>query len=581
MHPAPPAVAARLAAASGLLAALIVGWVSRVRPLTPFAPGELDLVLAARAVAAGSPLPLWAGAVHPDEVGTWIEAWLLGGLLALGIPDAAALDLTGALHAAVFVGSFAGLAARLAGPGAGRRTAALLLVAMPSLITAFTRTTGTTAEAAGIEGLGLLGLLEARRRGRGAALLGALLGLGAVYSRHVAWLLLVAALAGPTTRWASRLRWAAVVGGSAAIVLALGELVRGAGGAETGLTVLATSPATLLGSLGLDDLAGLLAHLPFAAAHAPGAAGPLVWLHVPAVGLGLIALLAAAAGRGEGRWIALYAAGCGGAMLLAGDLVGWPAGYRYALNAAGPTLVLVGAMARWRRPIMACCGLWCVSSLLILPGAGRPELDRAAAAFFAGQHRVHVSTRRPVHAHAALLWPLLRSDEIGPFAQGYGLHLGREFAPVSRAAADAATRAPSTWVGAADALSPAVGVGLLRGVGLALGEDGRLDEEDRRLLAAAGDRDAVWAGIGGAVGERGTPLGGGCDGLAPVPFAQGVHETAAAGVLAAALLPTDCRPDVVAAAAAVARGLPRRWFALDRPLRYGGPVRPSPPEPLP
>ena len=65
-------------------------------------PGEFDLLLTARALASFDFLPLWAGSVHPDAIGTYLGAYEVAAFLLLGLGSTAALKVCGILH---FAGS--------------------------------------------------------------------------------------------------------------------------------------------------------------------------------------------------------------------------------------------------------------------------------------------------------------------------------------------------------------------------------------------------------------------------------------------------------------------------------------------
>lgn len=584
--------ALRQGAILGALAGAVLLAFTLPQTLRPFAPGELDLVLAARSAAAGVVLPLWAGSVHPEATGSWMASMLLAGPLALGLSDLWALRLAGALHLALAVGATVGLTARLA----GRRAswfAGLLLIATPAFVGAHTRYMGTTVEATGIEAAlvwGLLGLAAGRR---GAVPLGLLLGVGVAFSPHVA---LAGVLALPLLR--RRPRALLGVGLGAILGWLPWRLARDPLGPDApAFGVLARGPGELLQLLDFGDLAALGAHLPFAL---HPAAGGLRWAFAGLAAAGLLAILGLAVHAAQRRdpalgVVAAWAALCALPLLLAEDLMGFPAGYRYFVNAL-PPLAIAGALALGPRvgarglPVLLALGLWA------LPSHRAAELDRPAAAFYAGQHRISLPAQRPLHSHFSWLWPTLRVEERGPFAQGYGLHLAREHGPMvpmfealetgpgarSRELAAAGVRA-STWWGATT-LVPRGSArrGLAQGLGLGLGEDGRLDGRELELLRAAPDPQATWFGIAAAVAERAYWSGAARPleiegGWAAVAGFEPSVDTLRGGLAecldgrpleAASLLPPDTPEHLKSAVAAEELPLGRRAFGLRHPFKY-------------
>ena len=77
-----------------------VRWVGSSEP-PMFAPGEFDLLVAARLLAQGEALPQWAAAVHSNAIGTWLGAWEVVPFLWLGLPDVLALKVVASLHLAL------------------------------------------------------------------------------------------------------------------------------------------------------------------------------------------------------------------------------------------------------------------------------------------------------------------------------------------------------------------------------------------------------------------------------------------------------------------------------------------------
>ncbi len=581
-------------AAGGAAFALLLAFTLPER-LHPFAPGELDVLLAARSAAAGVVLPLWAGAVHPEATGSWLAALALAAPLKLGVPDVLALRLAGATHLGLVVGATAGLASRVGGRRVGW-LAAGLLVACPGFVGAHSRFMGTTVEVAALEALivwGLLGLADGRR---GGWALGALFGLAVVCSPHA---LVLAPLAIGLLARRPRTGLAAAVA-AATCWLPWQFLVDPRGPETPALAVLARGPAELGGLLDGGDVLTLLLHAPFALHPEAG------WARLP---FAAVLLLGAMAGLGLAvhGWqtrrraevgVAAWALLAAIPLLLADDLMGYPAGYRYFVNVL-PPLAIAGALSlpRGRRGELA-VGALLVVGLAALPAHRAAELDRPAAAFYAGQHRLSLPARRPLHTHISWLWPTLRADERAPFAQGYGLHLAREHGPMlplfrSRSAmglgddrdrelAEAGQQA-STWVGAVTLLPRGSSQrGFLAGLGLGIGEDGRVDADELALIRAAPDSDAVWFGVFAAVAERAhwsprsgrLEIEGGWSAVAGTePSADVVRRGLAecidgASVPAAELLPGDAPPHIRSAVADTELPMATRAFGLRHPFTY-------------
>jgi hypothetical protein len=556
-------------------------------------------------------------------------------LLRAGLADVLALKLLGALQFGLLCGAAAGLAARQRGLAAGSAAAGLLMLGAPSLLGMHTHFLGSTAEAAGPQLLGLWLLVELRRpglagRARAALALGAGVsaGLAAVLSLH-AWVtaalwvgLLLVRTAGPRRR-AAALEALALAGVAAALALPWFFPWDATGPPGPPLSVKGSTPGGVLAMLGWDDVALLFRRLPSALWHGPGGEPSVAPLHGAYVPWALLlALLPALAllGRPRGlRVVAAHALVCEALLLLAGDLLGYPAGYRYYANFLGPAAVLLGCAladgAGWlrvrfgRRAVTGLAAAFAAAllpSLRTLPLAVETELDRPAAAFFAAQHRLAFA-RRPIHSHFLMFYAYLRDDELPGFCQGYGLHLGREF---SRQQHDAGVELrdsarspgrqipmslnpfwlklqPETWLEPARTLLPAGRArdGFLRGVGLGVAEDGRLDAGDVRLLRAAsdGERPLLWEGVGSALGEHAYWLGakavslrveGGwseVDGAMPraEDLAAGMAETAGAAPWSLhEALDGDVPSELRASLSAPLAPRPRRGWALAHPFTY-------------
>ncbi|MCO4773559.1 MAG: hypothetical protein KDA24_26235 [Deltaproteobacteria bacterium] len=510
---------------------------------TPFGPGELDVLLAARSMAAGVWPPIWVGSVHPDAVGTWLGAAVLAPLLRLGLSDLFALKALAAAHYGLLVAASAGLATRRAGVIAGAVCGAALTLGSPALVAAHSKYLATTVEIAGVEVLLLWACIELLRRPEAhlgaVALLGTILGVALVYSLHVA---VLAVLVAGALLHRREHRWLRALALAVPAALAQLPFVLGRdplGPQQAAVSIKTLGPGELIGLIGIDDAVTLVQRAPFAllseTEHIP-ADSWLRFLHVPLaillagtvfVAFGLLLRRRLAAPE---VLVTLFGVGTAAPLLVAGDLLGYPAAYRYYAPVLAPAAILLGvAVVRLPRSDsqrVAACGL---VAALVLPGlitaprATSTELSRPMAAYFAGQHRLGFA-RQPLHTHFLMLTPFVSDTELPGWLQGYGVHVGREYtrqAPIatierndSRASATAGIpdivdrlgqkMRPERWLLAADWLEGDARDHFLVGVGLGIAEDGELDEADVSLLTAAGPQGAasVWRGIGAAMGER-------------------------------------------------------------------------------
>ncbi len=537
-------VTATTALASASLAVVIlVVALLRDTAGTPFGPGELDIVLTARSMAAGVWPPFWVGAVHPDAPGTWLGAVVLVPLLRLGVPDVVALKSLAVLHYALFVGASAGLAARRAGRLAGMLAGAVLTLGSPALVAAHSKYLATTVEIAGVEVAMLWAALELARsedrRLPATALLGVALGLSLVYSLHVVMLLVpvVGALVvgrTPVVPYMGALGAAAVTAWLP-FTLARDPL----GPQQSALSVKTLSPSDLLSLVGVDDLGTLVRRAPHALLSETEhitADSALRALHVPLalVLAGTVATFTVLAVRRRLETpevlLTIFGVLTAAPLLVAGDLLGYPAAYRYYAPVLAPAAILLGiGVTRLKggaRPRFVAAGavlILTLPGLLTTPRATATELGRPMAAFFAGQHRLGFA-RHPLHTQFLMLTPFVTDAELAGWLQGYGLHVGREYtrqAPIARIERDdsrpderagipdivdrvALKARPDRWLVAADWLGAAARADFLLGVGLGIAEDGRLDAGDVELVRDLGDADAasVWRGVGAALGER-------------------------------------------------------------------------------
>ncbi len=517
--------------AAGVLALSLAG------ASNTFGPGELDLVLTARSMASGVYPPLWAGAVHPDALGTWIGAFGLSFLLRLGVPDVLALEGLAAAHFALLGAASVGLASRTAGWRAGIAAGAALVIGAPAIAGAHTRYLATTVEIASVELALLWVLVEWHRRPAVGWLLALGLGLGTavVYSLHAAWLGLLALTVVGWTAGRRGLGWRPLV---LLVVTATSAAIAWIGWPDPlgppghALTVKTLGPLELLTLFDPSDLASLARRAPFAllTGGESDRAAQLRPLHVPlaaALALALLGAVVATVRRQVAApisLVALFTLGVTAPLLLGGDLIGYPAAYRYFVPVIAPACVLLGtAVSRspWPRSAGLVLAVLVAPGLLSLGTVSHTEMTRAEAAFFAGQHRL-VFPRDALHTHFLMLTPWVQDEELIGWVQGYGLHVGREYdrqVPTAKIEFDDSfvgtdggvppivnrhwhKQRAQRWLEGADWLGPDARSAFLVGVGLGIAEDGRLSELDLRLVESAVDSASVARGIGAARGER-------------------------------------------------------------------------------
>lgn len=607
----PPREALAVAAVAGCVAAVVYGITLALDdPGTPFGPGELDLLLGARMMAAGILPPVWVGAVHPDAIGTWLASATLAPLLRAGVPDVAALKLVAGAHYALLVATTSGLTARLGGRRAGALAAGVLVLGAPSVLAAHSKYLATTVEAASLEVALLWAAIEVGRRNRLRHLvpLGLAWGLAVAYSLHAAVALPLALAAALGVGARRRVLAPTLVLAAAALVQVPFIVLRDPlGPMRPPFSIKSLGLGQLTAMLDPADLVTLAARWPFALLHGTEnipVASWTRWLHVPlalllgASLLGALVLLARRALPEGVAPVALFGLGAGAPLLIAGDLIGYPAAYRYfvpALAAAAVLFALAATSSARRAPVPAAAlALLLAPGLLAVPRATSTELSRPAAAYVAGQHRLSLA-RHPVHTHFLMLTPFVGDAEIGGWVQGYGRRLGREFrrtrAALLRERETVRTRPevgvpdrldrlwvdaqPGRWLEAVDWIGGTVRERFLVGIGLGIGEDGVIDGDEALLIEACtpADRAAVWGGIGAAAGERwhwvrdGEPLT-----LAP---SLASPDGDAAGSFAAGL--RFCGGEDAPAADALLPGItvmPGRtpYLTLPHPLTYSPPA---------
>jgi hypothetical protein len=509
-------------------------------------PGEFDLLLTARALASFDFLPLWAGSVHPDAIGTYLGAFEVAAFLLLGLGSTAALKACGVLHFALLSATCTGLAARMAGARAGALSLALILFVAPTLLGYHTRFLATTTEVIGIQVLALWWLLELRWNGphaRGARVnslfCGLLLGVALIYSSHSFLLLLFSPLflvlhSGSTVR--ERLPQLVPLFCGVAAFSAPWKLLAGVPGQQpTGLTLKSVPVTTILANLGMDDLTTLVQRLPFALSDSSMSGTPSRWLYVGWLVTLIFALIWAGLslfrrdGRAENQ-VVEGLLGCYGLaaltpMLFAGSLAGYPAAYRYCFNGLVIGIVLIGLQyAKQHRStrlpgaravlstVVAATVVPCVLAWLAgdrQASGSSWEMTRDEAAFFAAQHRVLILDEAP-HRHFGLLSPHVQEEERRNWFQGYGMLLGEEFQHRRALARKGGGRdndgaSADVWLQVPELhSSEGLAASFSTGLGLGLALDATLSSDDLVLIASLPNslHADLWFGIGAALAER-------------------------------------------------------------------------------
>jgi len=506
-------------------------------------PGEFDLLVTARAIAAFDFPPLWAGAIQPEAIGTYLGACEVAALLLLGIGGIAALKFCGLLHFSLLCGACVGLTARLGGGRAATLALALVSLATPNLFGFHLSFLATTTEVIGVQLIALWWLLELRWStpdARGAQLkalgCGLLLGLALIYSSHSLLLVLfspILLIVGSRASVRERLSQLGLMFGGIVTFVTPWHLPSGAPGLVTSTFTLKSMPVTqIIVGLGLDDLSSLTQQLPFALSGDPELGGIRGALHAS----WLIALLVALVWsclqllRPEKKKERLVEAllGCYGLtaltpMLFAGDLAGYPAAYRYCFNGLTVGVILLGLhYARQHHYLVGKLGAlpgtalalllggMLAPGLLSLPAQANWELTTEEAAFFAAQHRILILDESP-HLHFELLSPHLSGAERTNWFQGYGMLLGEEFehhrALARTRGGPPGAKLPSTalWL-QASGLDQSEGLmsSFSTGLGLGLALDATLSADDLELAASLPNSaiDKLWFGIGAALGEQ-------------------------------------------------------------------------------
>jgi len=493
---------------------------------------ELHTALVGASIAAGDVPSFYVGSVSRYEGGSWLIAFPVGALLALGAWATAATSWTAAAISIATVGLGSLWLARSVRPTAGLALGPLLAVAAPEIVHYSYRAWGSLHEA--LVMLPILALAGTtwldRRRSRGGAVgLGALLGIGLILS-YVHFVTALAIVGVAVLEAGSDRRRAvadlALLGGTAAAVLGAwillavpfpGEALEVRGGRSLASTL----PDLLLMRLDL-----VLRDLPKAWIGAWQDSSPLKV--GAAVGLSVLAAAAAVAvwrrgGRGRHLVIALLA--CLPALSVGHSLVEAPLVLRYYVPLLG---FGAAAIAAWDGRA-AVAGL-ALGALLWLPsGLVMPGQDPVRSHAELGANALHRASAEP-HAKFLLLRARAAPALRAPLAFGYGLDTGTRFSSTWRGLHEAAGDVPlaevdavadphlylydaGAWLAAYEGLPGAEDRDtFLEGIGVGVVRDGRLDEAEITLLATISqtDREHVAEGIGAALearGDREAPAG--------------------------------------------------------------------------
>lgn len=414
--------------------------------------GEWDVLLAAKALAAGNPPIAAVGTIHGFEIGSYVTSAGAGGLLALGLSPTDASRVTaavvGASGIAVAAGGvhWFGLTKGHSPWLATALTIALGAICWPHWHFLNLGVTGTTLEAAAILTLATVVAMPVAPSRRRLAGCGALLGAGLLYSplmlAALPPVLFVLGLAGPLPRWA---RAVAVVGGFVASGLVVALVLPGGFAAliNVGWFLKGIVPAVFDPSSTLGPAEGQHILLRVLRVHAPPGFYPAAAWTVPAMLLGL-------AGPAAAIWLVVRGDELG--RRLGGVTLYWlvllcllflnrgaPETFRYwsvygLLGLVCIGYALVGANARWVGVTFTVPGVGLLLTLTatsVLPPPGRTTAEIMTTL---GVHRTpqRLGVRPGVserHGTFIDLLPYVPADHQDGFAQGYGINVADDLSP--------------------------------------------------------------------------------------------------------------------------------------------------------
>ncbi|MCP4871911.1 MAG: hypothetical protein GY898_24665 [Proteobacteria bacterium] len=486
---------------------------------------ELHTVLVGAAIADGDIPSFYVGSVSRYEGGSWLIAFPVGLLLALGAWAAAAVSWAAAAISITTVALGSVWLARHVRPTAGLFLGPVLAFAAPEVVHYSYRAWGSLHEAlVMLPVIGLAGAawLDRGRPRSGAVGLGVLLGIGLVLSYvHFITALAVVGVAAFEAR-SDRRRMAVDVGlVAAASVVVLGVWIVAmvpipaeALEVRGGRSLASTLPSLLLVRLDL-----VLTSLPLAWV---GAAQDLTTAKL-AAGAGLVGLTAAAAiavwrAGGRGRHLVIAAAVCVPALSVGHSLVEAPMVLRYYLPLLGLSAALIVAWDDRAAAAAVALGLlfWIPSGLVI------PGQDPVRSHAELGGNALHRYAPQP-HAKFLLLRAQASPAVRPPLAFGYGRDTGLRFSSSwsgIQSGAPASGEVDPTadphlylfearaWISAYDGLSDVPDrAAFFQGLGVGLVLDHTFDDAERVLLdaAAPGDRASIIEGMGAAARVRPVP----------------------------------------------------------------------------
>jgi hypothetical protein len=489
---------------------------------TPLSMDELHSVLLGQLWAEGSPPSFYVGSVTRYEGGSYLVALPVAVLLRLGCWGTAASSwAAGSLAVATVFGTALWLS-RLRGPAAAVALGIGAALLSPELLHYSFRAWGSLSEALLLFPLLALAGSLWLRRGEprwGPPLFGVLLGIGVVFSYwHMVTSLVVAGLL--LTR-SGHQRWRRGLPAVAKVaVVALGLF---GFWLALALPFLAESVMVRDGLLlhkALPKL--LLVRVDQVLLHLPGA-----WIgeHLEATGfrqacgagLGLLSGLAAVVAwrrGGELRWLSLLFLACFPAISVGQQILDPPQVYRYYIPLLAVSVTLLAAWD-WRAmlgALLLCLAFW-------LPdGMERPGQSPERSHMELGGNALHRYAANP-HVKYDVYRKVVRPAYKQWFAFGYGLDSGLRYSPSREGMIAAVEETSATPQNVKDNPHMALFEArswldvdgdpqgdlpfFLRGLGVGLGADGRLDDLEAELLDQADplERRELLVGLGASLGS--------------------------------------------------------------------------------
>lgn len=486
---------------------------------------ELHTVLVAAAIADGDAPSFYIGSVSRYEGGSWLIAFPVGLLLAMGAWATAAASWTAGAISILTIGLGSLWLARHVRPTAGLLLGPVVAVAAPEIVHYSYRAWGSLHEAwvlFPVIGLAGAAWLDRGRPRAGAAGLGVLLGLGLILS-YVHFITAMAIVGVAAVEMGTdRRRMAVDVG----IVAAVAGAVLAAW-----IVLMVPFPSEALEVRGGRSLASTLPALVLVRLDQVVAALPLAWVGAGQdltgpkllAGCGLAGLSGAGAvalwGRGgRGRHLVIALVACLPALSVGHSLIEAPMVLRYYVPLLGLSAAVIVA---W--DLRAAGAALALGVVLWLPGGlVIPGQDPVRSHAELGGNALHRYAAQP-HAKFQLLRAQAAPAVRPPLAFGYGRDTGARFSASwrgIRAGAPAVgvidpTADPhlylfdaASWLAAYDGLGTASDRGaFFQGVGVGLLLDGGVDDAEQGLIAAAdpSDRASIGEGLGASLEVRPGP----------------------------------------------------------------------------